>query len=202
VAKARYVAHGISCVPYAREISGIEVVGNAWQWWHKAAGRYARGEHPEAGAVLAFRSNPHMPLGHVAVVREVINPREITIDHANWPSAGLRGGVARNIAVVDVSEANDWSAVRVELGRSGSFGAVYPAYGFIYDRPDNGVIEASLHAPAPQPDINPAPGDLRPAAERPWQVYEEVAQLPEPSHQPQARLVHQVSAASPATAGH
>ena len=47
----------------------------------------------------------------------------------------MRGGVARSIPVVDVSEANDWTAVRVGLGRSGEFGSVYPTYGFIYDRP-------------------------------------------------------------------
>ena len=90
----------------------------------------------------------------------------------------MRGGVARNVPVVDVSEANDWSAVRVGLGRSGDFGAVYPTYGFIYDRPDDGVILATAHAPAPQPALNPAPRDLRPVAERPWPTFEQVAQAP------------------------
>jgi hypothetical protein len=37
---------------------------------------------------------------------------------------------------------------------------------------------ASNRAPAPQPDLNPAPRDLRPAAERGWQAYEEVAEAP------------------------
>jgi hypothetical protein len=169
---------GISCVPYARQVSGIEVGGNAWQWWDNAAGRYARGNRPEPGSVLAFRSNPRMRLGHVAVVRTIINAREILIDQANWPSAGMRGGVSRGTAVIDVSEANDWTAVRVELGRGDAFGAVYPTYGFIYSRPDTGVIEAALHRPAPPPALNPAPTDLRPAAERPWHSYEEVAEAP------------------------
>src|SRR4051794_106547 len=31
-------AGGISCVPYARQVSGIMVTGNAWQWWNNAAG--------------------------------------------------------------------------------------------------------------------------------------------------------------------
>lgn len=171
-------ASGISCVPYARMLSGIEVPGNAWQWWDNAAGSYARGTHPEPGGVLNFRSNPNMRLGHVAVVRKVVNAREVLIDHANWPSGGMRGGVSHSIAVVDVSEANDWSAVRVELGRSGSFGAVYPTYGFIYARPDHGVLEAAVTAPTPQPELNPAPRDLRPVAERPWRTYEEVAEAP------------------------
>ena len=89
--------------------SGIAVVGNAWQWWDNAAGVYARGSVPESGSVLTFRSNGRMRLGHVAVVSRVINPREIEIEHANWWGPGMHGGVARNIPVVDVSEANDWT---------------------------------------------------------------------------------------------
>ena len=171
-------AGGISCVPFARADSGISVAGNAWQWWDNAAGVYARGAVPEAGSVLTFRSNGRMRLGHVAVVDRVINPREIEIEHANWWGPGAHGGVSRNIPVVDVSEANDWSAVRVGLGQSGEFGSVYPTYGFIYDRPDTGVMVASARAPAPQPELNPAPNDLRPRTERGWQTYEEVAEAP------------------------
>jgi surface antigen len=170
---------GISCVPYARQVSGIMVTGNAWQWWHNAAGQYARGNRPEIGSVLNFRSNPRMPLGHVAVVSRIVNPREIVIDQANWGSSGLRGRVSRNVAVVDVSEANNWSAVRVELGRGGEFGSVYPTYGFIYNRADSGWVTASVSTPAPQPELNPAPADLRPPAERPWRSYEEVAESPD-----------------------
>ena len=178
-----YVHGGISCVPFAREDSGIIVAGNAWQWWQNAAGVYARGNLPEPGSVLAFRANGRMRLGHVAVVARVINPREVEIDHANWWGPGMHGGVARNVPVVDVSEANDWSAVRVGLGGSGEFGSVYPTYGFIYNRPDTGVMEASAATPAPRPELNPAPSDLRPKAERGWQTYEEVAEAPiKPRH--------------------
>jgi surface antigen len=169
---------GISCVPYARQVSGIEVAGNAWQWWTNAAGRYARGDQPEPGSVLNFRANGRMRLGHVAVVTQVVNAREIIVDQANWPSGGGIGGVSHNISVVDVSEANNWSAVRVELGREGTFGSVYPTYGFIYNRPDTGIVTASVERPSPQPAINPVPSDLRPAAERPWQTTEEVAEAP------------------------
>jgi surface antigen len=171
-------SYGISCVPYARQVSGIEVVGNAWQWWDNAAGLYARGDRPEVGSVLNFRSNFRMRLGHVAVVARVVNPREVIVDHANWPSGGGRGGISHNVAVVDVSEANNWSAVRVELGREGTFGSVYPTYGFIYNRADSGVMMASVSRPAPQPNINPVPSDLRPVAERPWRTVEEVAESP------------------------
>jgi hypothetical protein len=171
-------AGGISCVPFARNDSGIELTGNAWQWWDHAAGVYARGAVPETGSVLAFRANPNMRLGHVAVVSRIVNAREVEIDHANWWGRGMYGGIAHNVPVVDVSEANDWSAVRVGLGRDGEFGSVYPTYGFIYDRLDDGVTVAAAGAPAPQPTLNPAPRDLRPMAERPWQTVEEVAQAP------------------------
>jgi surface antigen len=181
----------MSCVPYARAASGITVAGNAWQWWDNAAGVYARGSVPEPGSVLTFRSNGRMRLGHVAVVSTVVNSREIEIDHANWWGPGMHGGVARNIPVVDVSDNNDWSAVRVGLGQSGDFGSVYPTYGFIYDRPDNGVVLASAGAPAPQPALNPAPADLRPS-DHSWQTYEEVAEAP-PAVKYHGRVVHVVS---------
>jgi len=180
-------SYGISCVPYARMVSGITVAGNAWQWWDNASGTYARGKRPEVGSVLAFRSNYAMRLGHVAVVSQVINGREILINHANWP----RGGVWRDVAVVDVSVANDWSAVRVERGQSADFGSVYPVNGFIYNRPDNGIMEASTRVPAPQVALNPAPRDLRPAAERGWQGYDEVAEAPaRPRAKPARQRAH------------
>jgi surface antigen len=166
-------------VPFARMESGIAVGGNAWQWWDNAAGTYARGATPEPGSVLAFRANGRMRLGHVAVVARVINPRQVLIDHANWPSGGGYGGVSEAIPVVDVSEANDWSAVRVALGASGEFGSVYPTYGFIYDRPDNGTIAAHRGATAGQTaELNPAPRDLRNTTPRAVRRYEEVAEAP------------------------
>ena len=173
-------AYGISCVPYARQVSGIMVPGNAWQWWDNAAGEYARGDQPEAGSVLNFRANSRMPLGHVAVVSKVINAREIIVDQANWGGYGMRGGVSHNVAVVDVSEANNWSAVRVALSRSGDFGSIYPTYGFIYNRADSGMVTASVNRPAPLREINPVPSDLRPAAERDWRTIVEVAEAPAP----------------------
>lgn len=174
----RVARGGMSCVPFARRASGINLVGNAWQWWDLAAGIYARGSVPQMGSVLAFRANPHMRLGHVAVVVRVVNRREIEIDQANWYR--MRGAVSVDVPVVDVSEANDWTAVRVGLGDGVKFGAVYPTYGFIYDRPDTGTITAAaVTAPAPQPQLNPAPRDLRPVVERPWATYEEVAEAPE-----------------------
>ncbi len=167
--------YGISCVPFAREESGIDLPGNAWEWWDNAAGLYARGSVPQLGSVLAFRANRRMRLGHVAVVARVVNPREIEVDQANW---GTRGGVSRDVSVVDVSEENDWSAVRVELGDREEFGAVYPTYGFIYDETDTGTMLASTAPPAATPALNPAPGDLRTAAERDVEVAEAPGPVP------------------------
>lgn len=138
---ARY-SGGISCVPFARSASGIELKGNAVNWWDAASGVYARGSAPETGSVLNFRAIGRMRLGHVAVVTEVMNSREVEIDHANWSG----GGVSRGVRVIDVSENNDWSEVRVGLGHGGGFGSVYPTYGFIYDRPDHGTMIANTAA--------------------------------------------------------
>ena len=170
---------GISCVPFARVESGIAVGGNAWQWWGNAADSYARGATPEAGSVLAFRANGRMRLGHVAVVARVVNAREVRIDHANWPGSSGFGGVSQAIPVVDVSENNDWSAVRVGLGRGGEYGSVYPTYGFIYDRPATGMIEARRGTPTQQvAELNPVRRDLRSTAQRQVGRFEEVAEAP------------------------
>ncbi|HET6184790.1 MAG TPA: CHAP domain-containing protein [Acetobacteraceae bacterium] len=146
-------------MPFARMESGIDVSGNAWEWWENAAGVYERGSQPQPGSVLVFQSNRHMRLGHVAVVARVLGPREIEVDQANWP----HGGIERDVSVIDVSPGNDWTAVRVELGRGGNYGSIYPTYGFIYDRVDRGrgeIVTASLR-PTPIPVLNPAPNDLR-----------------------------------------
>lgn len=122
----------LQCVPFARTLSSISLYGDAWRWWSEAAGRYDRGHIPRAGSVLSFQPNLRMPLGHVAVVTRVFGARMIEIDHANWASPGA---ISRSVEVVDVSENNDWSVVRVELGRSDYFGQVYATNGFIYGHP-------------------------------------------------------------------
>lgn len=119
---------GWQCVTYARTITDVSIRGNANTWWGQAAGRYERGKTPVAGAVLAFKSIPGMRAGHVAVVKEIVSDRELVIDHANWT---VRGGVERNARVVDVSDAGDWSAVKVSYG-SGMGTRVNPTFGFIY----------------------------------------------------------------------
>ena len=169
---------GIQCVTFARADTGIELSGNASAWWDNAAGVYARGDRPEAGSVLNFRANGAMRMGHVAVVNQVVDSRTIEIDHANWGGPGaVRGGISRDISVVDVSPSNDWSAVRVALGHSGEYGSIYPTYGFIYNRPDRGLMVAANDHSASIPALNPAPRDLRSRVADP--AYDEVAEAPD-----------------------
>lgn len=137
----------LQCVPFARAESGVNLFGNAKSWWSQAESAYARGNEPRKGAVISFSSTRAMPLGHVAVVRQVLNDREIMIDHANWsPIGNRRGQVERNVRVKDVSAANDWSVVRVWYAPIGDLGLrANPVDGFIY--PD-AVGDTPQKAPA------------------------------------------------------
>lgn len=120
----------LQCAPFARAISGIQLFGRAASWWSEAVGRYARGNLPQVGAILSFRSSRGMPAGHVAVVSQVVSAREVLLTHANW---SYRGGVERNVRAVDVSPGGDWSMVRVWYGPQGGLGQrPNPANGFIY----------------------------------------------------------------------
>jgi surface antigen len=118
------------CAPYAREISGIQIRGNANTWWGQAEGRYERGQAPREGAVLAFQSTRRMRVGHVAMVSKVVSEREVLLTHANW---SRRGGVERDVRAVDVSAAGDWSMVKVWYAPQHGLGtSSYPTNGFIY----------------------------------------------------------------------
>jgi surface antigen len=122
------------CVPFARLMSGIQIFGDAHTWWQQAAGRYQTGYTPKAGAVLCFKPTGRMRMGHVAVVSQVLTDRIIQITHANWSMIeGDRGHVEKNVTVIDVSPAGDWSQVKVWNDPSRNLGTtVYPTYGFIY----------------------------------------------------------------------
>lgn len=126
------------CVPYARQISHIELKGDAFLWWAEAAGRYARGHRPEVGSILNFRPTHRMPLGHVAVVAKIINSREVLVNQANW----VPDTITRDVPVIDVSANNDWSKVKVSVG-DGRFGMIYPTFGFIYRQAPSNVVYAS-----------------------------------------------------------
>jgi surface antigen len=128
---------GLSCVPYARARSGIELRGDAWQWWAAAEGRYLRGNRPAPGSVIVLARTSRLPSGHVAVVARVVSPREIRVDHANWGTGFGRGRVARDQPMLDVSPENDWSEVRVWFPRVEDYGnTVFAAHGFITPRLD------------------------------------------------------------------
>jgi surface antigen len=122
----RAAGRRVWCVPFARNLSGIDIKGNAKDWWRNAAASYRRGHQPSVGAVMAFSATRGMPLGHVAVVSKVVSPRQVLVNHANWE----RNRISLGMTVVDVSQKNDWSAVRVE-SRPGTFGRIYPVQGFI-----------------------------------------------------------------------
>ncbi|WP_245689282.1 CHAP domain-containing protein [Roseospirillum parvum] len=122
----------LQCVPYAREVSGVRIFGDAWTWWDKAEGAYPRGSQPRVGAVLAFGKSRVLRLGHVAVVSRLVGARELTVTHANWGSTkATRGVIHHDQPVIDVSPDNDWTRVRL-MNTAGGFGKVYPALGFIY----------------------------------------------------------------------
>lgn len=118
------------CAPYAREISGIQIRGNANTWWGQAAGRYERGNTPKVGSVLSFEATRRMRVGHVAMVSQVVSDREVRLTHANW---SRRGGIERDVRAIDVSPAGDWSMVKVWYAPQGGLGtSTYPTNGFIY----------------------------------------------------------------------
>jgi len=124
----------LNCVQFVRQVSSIEISGNAWMWWNNAKGRYNIGHRPAHNSVLVFQRTKAMPSGHVAVVREVVNRRTIRIEHANWaPRDGMKGRISTEL-VEDVSQNNDWTSVRVMHKPSMSFGKPYATNGFIHPR--------------------------------------------------------------------
>lgn len=124
----------LQCVPYAREVSGIKIYGDAHTWWDQAAGRYARGNRPKVGAVMSFPPFGNMRLGHVAAVSRIIDSRTVLLRHSNWsPIGGRRGQIEDDVRAIDVSEANDWSQVRVWFAPIQALGTTHwPLNGFIY----------------------------------------------------------------------
>ncbi len=121
--------HRLFCVEYARMRSGLAVFGDAKYWWARAKNLYARLPHPVEDAVMVFSGSKRLKRGHVAVVTQIVGPRRIIVDQANWQN---KGEIDHATPVLDVSPTNDWSKVRVWNIRSGTFGShVYPITGFI-----------------------------------------------------------------------
>ena len=119
---------GLSCSPFARELTGMRLSGDGADWWAASSGRYAHASRPEVGSVLVFRRTSRLRSGHVSVVSRVLDDRRIDVIQANW----VPGELDLDQLVVDVSEANDWTAVRVWYPPTRRMGVhVYPTYGFI-----------------------------------------------------------------------
>jgi surface antigen len=180
----------LQCVPFARKISGIDLFGRAASWWHKAVGRYEQGSLPRAGAVLVFKAISSMRSGHVATVSRVVSSRVIEVTHANWSIIhGRRGQIERNVKVVDVSPANDWSKVRVWWAPHRGLGTTnYPTYGFIYSDkaskpgtvPDYMLthpVMVTIRPPAPRPMWSIVTAKAVLPAKRPWGLITASAQL-------------------------
>lgn len=121
----------LQCVTYARSVSDISLHGNAHTWWAQAQGLYERGSAPRENSVLVFQSTRAMPMGHVAVVRQIVDARHVVLDHANWSRPGM---IEKHALAEDISEDGDWSNVRVWYAPGKSLGLrANPTFGFIYD---------------------------------------------------------------------
>lgn len=139
-----YVAAPVECAPFARALTGVALSGSGADWWWQAEGRYRRMRQPEVGSVLVFRRSRRLPSGHVAVVSRVLSRRQIMVTQANW----VHHQVTKDQPVIDVSEAGDWSAVRVWWPPSGQMGlSDYATFGFI--RPDRPIGHDQLIAATP-----------------------------------------------------
>ncbi|UIP08240.1 CHAP domain-containing protein [Erythrobacter sp. SDW2] len=179
----------LQCVPYAREVSGIAIFGDAYTWWDQAEGKYLRGNEPKVGAVMAFVPTERMQLGHVATVVKVIDKRTVLLDHANWsPINGRRGQIERGVKAVDVSAKGDWSEVRVWYAPLQDLGTTrWPVAGFIYadGKPKKAKPDTRLAiAPAPKPQVSlTAPATTKPSSD----FSKAFAALTEPASPPAAR---------------
>jgi surface antigen len=144
--------HPLQCVPYAREHSGIAIYGDAYTWWDKAAGHFDRGAAPKPGAVMVLFGYDGPNRAHVAVVRELVNAREIKVDHANWLDDGQ---IYLDDPVQDVSADNDWSQVRIWNIRMAAWGSrTYTVQGFIGPGPNNGAPKSPVYGSHPVISMN------------------------------------------------
>ena len=125
------MAQFLQCAPYAREISGVEIFGNAHTWWSQAAGKYERGHAPKEGAVLSFAATSKMRFGHVAMVSKVVSDREVLLTHANWSQ---RGGIERDVRGRPRGD-------RAEVGAGGSL-VITPSRGSRSRRPRDSTVRS------------------------------------------------------------
>lgn len=108
-------------------------MGDAHSWWERAAPTYDRGHSPRPGSVLVLAQTSRMKHGHVAVVTDVLGPRQINVTHSNWGNDRYSRRVIYDyMRVEDASANNDWSSVRFWNPDKNVFGFPYQARGFIY----------------------------------------------------------------------
>lgn len=140
-------AQSLQCVPYARQVTGMQLRGDAWTWWRLAKGNYSRDRRPSVGSILVLKKTNRLRRGHIAVVSEVLSDRTILVEHANWLN---RGKIHKDIPVKDVSSNNDWSQVRVWYVPSQTLGKrTYPAHGFIHPNRRVAQLEPAAELAAP-----------------------------------------------------
>ncbi len=73
--------------------------------------------------------------GHLAVVKKVINSRQINVTHSNWGNdPKSRRILYHSMRVEDISPANDWTRLRFWNDEDAVFGFPYAANGFIYPK--------------------------------------------------------------------
>lgn len=129
------------CVPFARQVSGIDLVGDAHTWWALAESRFERSAQPRPGAVMVFRAQPEMTLGHVAVVTAILDSRTVKVAHRNWDGGLGKGRISLDQLVRDVSPRNDWSSVRVWHEGTRAMGPnAWALAGFIHAAPPRRVL--------------------------------------------------------------
>ncbi len=91
----------------------------------------------------------------VAAVSKIIDSRTVLLRHANWsPINGHRGQIEDDVRAVDVSDDNDWSAVRVWFDPIQSLGGTaWPVTGFIYNEKPGRIDLKASAAKAPRRDV-------------------------------------------------
>lgn len=131
-AKGYYASSPEQCVPYARQVSGIPLYGDAYTWWAQANPPLIRSQYPSPNAVLVLARTNAMRHGHVAVVKTILGTRDITVTHSNWGwNRKNRRIIYESVRAQDVSPANNWTQIRFWSYETGAFGRPYAAYGFI-----------------------------------------------------------------------
>jgi surface antigen len=186
----------LQCVAYAREVSGINLKGDAWQWWNAAEGVYERGRTPKEGAVLVFNRQGSMSHGHVSVINKVVSSRMVLVNHANWAPhhTSGRGQVTTAVPIMDVSTRNDWSEVRVWFGPLNDYGSkTYHTQGFV-SRPGPVARPAMVWTETPQTVVKQTEKSGRDSAP----ITREAAVAPPPRVEPTQPVSAKFEAPQPA----